>query len=177
MRQFGFFTFSGWLNDNMNDKITLMAAVAANGCFGSDNALPWHLPEDFAFFKAYTLGKTVLMGRKTWDSLPRKPLPQRRNIVLSRGAAALAGAECFDGWDAAWAACAGESEVVVIGGAQIYAQALPLATDLRLTEVKLEAAGDAFFPAVDWREWREVAREGKVSAGGVAFDFVHWVRR
>ena len=142
----------------MPPKITLIAAVAQNRCIGADNAMPWHLPEDFAFFKACTLGKPVVMGRKTWDSLPRKPLPGRRNLVVSRQPGwQAAGAECFASLDEALAALAGEAEIMIIGGAQIYAQALPLATDLRLTEVALTVDGDAFspiFPLQNGGKWR-----------------------
>lgn len=161
----------------MSPKITLIAAVAQNRCIGADNAMPWHLPEDFAFFKACTLGKPVVMGRKTWDSLPRKPLPGRRNLVVSRQPGwQAAGAECFASLDEALAALAGEAEIMIIGGAQIYAQALPLATDLRLTEVALTVDGDAFFPDFSPVEWREVAREPQTGANGTAFDFVHYRR-
>ena len=96
--------------------ITLIAAVGENGCIGIGNAMPWHLPEDFAFFKQYTLGKPVLMGRKTWESLPRRPLPGRRNIVVSRQSGYQAdGAEVMPSLAAALAACAGEREIIVMG--------------------------------------------------------------
>lgn len=162
----------------MPPQITLIAAVAQNRCIGRNNAMPWHLPEDFAFFKAATLGKPVVMGRKTWDSLPRKPLPGRRNLVVSRQAGWQAeGAEGFAGLQEALAALAGEPEIMIIGGAQIYAQALPLASDLLLTEVALQVAGDAFFPEFSTAEWREVARRPQISAqNGTAFDFVHYRR-
>ncbi len=158
-------------------KITLIAALAANRVIGQQNQIPWHLPEDFAFFKQYTTGKPVVMGRKTWDSLPYKPLPNRRNIVISRQADFQAGeAEVFDSVQAALAACADASEIVVIGGEQIYRQTLDLATDLRLTEVRLQPEGDAFFPEFSAGEWLEVSREAQMSANGVAFDFVHYRR-
>lgn len=161
----------------MQQKITLIAAVASNRCIGVNNDMPWHIPEDFAFFKQFTLGKPVVMGRKTWDSLPRKPLPGRRNLVVSRQAdLQLEGAEVFADLAQALAACAGAAEVVVMGGAQIYAQALPLASDLRLTEVALHIDGDAFFPEFALQEWRECERSHQVSAKGIAFDFVHYTR-
>ena len=107
-------------------KITLIAACAENLCIGAGNAMPWHIPEDFAFFKAYTLGKPVIMGRKTWESLPVKPLPERRNIVISRQADyCAAGAETAASLEAALALCADMGEIVIMGGAQIYAQAMP----------------------------------------------------
>ena len=159
-------------------KITLIAACAPNRCIGIGNAMPWHLPEDFAFFKAYTMGKPVVMGRKTWESLPKKPLPGRLNIVVSRQAGYQAeGAELVDNLNAALAACGGVEEIIIMGGAQIYAQALPLATDLRLTEVGLTVNGDAFFPEFSLDDWREERREAHVSAQGVDYAFVHYVRR
>lgn len=162
----------------MTQKITLIAAVAANGCIGANNTMPWHIPEDFAFFKHYTLGKPVVMGRKTWDSLPKKPLPGRRNIVITRQHAWQAeGAETAADIQAALALLANAAEIVIMGGAQIYAQTLPLATDLRLTEVHLAATGDAFFPALEAGRWQEVCRSVHTSAhNGTAFDWVHYQR-
>ena len=158
-------------------QITLIAALAQNRIIGNANQIPWHIPEDFAFFKRYTTGKPIIMGRKTWDSLPRKPLPNRRNIVITRQADWQAdGAEAAHDFQAALQACAGEREAVIIGGAQIYAIALPFATDLRLTEIALNPAGDAYFPEFSHDEWREVAREAQVSEKGLAYDFVHYQR-
>ena len=140
-------------------RITLVVAIAQNGCIGINNDMPWHIAEDFAFFKTYTSGKPVVMGRKTWESLPKKPLPNRRNIVISRQADyAAAGAEVVGSLQAALALCADAPETIVMGGAQIYAEALPLASDLRITEVALEVYGDAYFPAVDPQLWHEVAK-------------------
>lgn len=162
----------------MTRQITLIAAVAANRVIGSDNAMPWHLPEDFAFFKRYTLGKPVIMGRKTWESLPKKPLPGRRNLVITRQTDFQAeGAEVFGSLNEALAACAADTEALIIGGAQIYAQALPLATDLRLTEIDLKPEGDALFPEFQAADWRECSRETHVSDKGIAFAFVHWRRK
>ena len=158
-------------------QITLIAALAQNRIIGNANQIPWHIPEDFAFFKRYTTGKPIIMGRKTWDSLPRKPLPNRRNIVITRQADwQAAGAEAAHDFQAALQACAGEREAVIIGGAQIYAIALPFATDLRLTEIALAPAGDAYFPEFSRDKWREVAREAQVSEKGLAYDFVHYQR-
>lgn len=158
-------------------KITLIVAVADNRCIGTDNAMPWHLPEDFAFFKAYTTGKPVVMGRKTWESLPRKPLPGRRNIVITRQAGyAAQGAETAADLSAALALCADAPEIMIIGGAQIYAQALPAATDLRITEVRLHADGDAFFPEFSQQEWRETERTEHTAADGTGYAFVHYLR-
>ena len=161
----------------MSQHITLVVATAKNGCIGINNDMPWHIPEDFAFFKAYTSGKPVVMGRKTWESLPKKPLPNRRNIVITRQADYVAeGAEVVGDLQAAFALCADAPEIIVMGGAQIYAEALPLVTDLRITEVDLSVEGDAYFSTVDANVWQEVAREAHVSAKDIAFAFVHYQR-
>ena len=161
----------------MSQHITLVVATAKTGCIGINNDMPWHIPEDFAFFKAYTSGKPVVMGRKTWESLPKKPLPNRRNIVITRQADYLAeGAEVVGDLQAAFALCVDAPEIIVMGGAQIYAEALPLATDLRITEVDLSVEGDAYFPTVGANVWQEVAREAHVSAKDIAFAFVHYQR-
>lgn len=157
--------------------LSLIAAVAANGVIGSDNALPWRLPEDLKRFKALTLGHPVIMGRKTYASIGR-PLPGRRNIVVSRNAAfAAAGCETAASLEAAIAACAGTAdEIFVIGGAQIYAEALPLAERLYLTEIRAEFPGDARFPAFDRDAWRETARERHPGENGIGFDFAVYER-
>ena len=158
-------------------KITLIAACADNGCIGIDNTMPWYLPEDFAFFKQYTLEKPVVMGRKTWESLPKKPLPGRRNIVITRQPDYQAeGAELADSVQTALAMCADAEEIIIMGGAQIYAQAMPLATDLRITEVDLHVAGDAFFPAIDAAQWRRCTHEAHQSSKGIDYAFVHYER-
>lgn len=159
-------------------KITLIAAYADQRCIGIDNRMPWHLPEDFAFFKSYTQGKPVIMGRKTWESLPKKPLPGRRNIVISRQQDYQAdGAEVVGSLHEALASCPSVDEVIIMGGAQIYTQALPLATDLRLTEIDLTVVGgDAFFPEFSAPQWQEISREPHVSQNGTAYAFVHYRR-
>ena len=158
-------------------KITLIAAYAQNRCIGINNTMPWHIAEDFAFFKTYTLGKPMIMGRKTWESLPKKPLPNRQNIVISHQADYEAeGATVVGSLTAALALCADAAEVMIMGGAQIYEQTLPLATDLRITEVALDVAGDAFFPEFQAHEWQEIGREAHTSAKGIEFAFVHYVR-
>jgi dihydrofolate reductase len=159
-------------------KTTLIAARAENGVIGIGNKMPWHLPEDFAFFKAYTLGKPVVMGRKTWESLPKKPLPGRRNIVVTRQADYAAdGAQTTPSLAAALALCADADEIVVMGGGEIYREAMPQATDLRITEIALRPEGDAFFPAIDAALWQENSREAHTTADGVRYAFVHYVRR
>jgi len=151
-------------------KLTLVVAVAKNGVIGRDGALPWRLSSDMKRFKAATMGKPVLMGRKTWESLPKRPLPGRQNLVLSRDAtfkaeggwlytdlAAMLGA------GRAMAQANGAEEVCVIGGAQLYDATLPLADRIILTEVNLTPDGDARL-ALDLSRWREVSRED-VAAG------------
>lgn len=159
--------------------ITLIAAVAANRVIGRDNRLLWHLPEDLAHFKAATLGHAVLMGRKTWESLPPRfrPLPGRRNLVLTRQPGfAAAGAEVAGSLPAALDRLAEGEEVFVIGGADLYAQTLPLAGRLLLTEVELSPEGDAFFPEFSRQIWRETDRQPGMSADGLRFSFVTYRR-
>lgn len=143
-------------------SLSLVVAVSANNCIGKDGALPWHIPEDIAHFKALTLHKTVLMGRKTWESLPAtfRPLPQRTNIVITRQTdyALPLGVERYDTLEAALRAHAGE-ELMIIGGAQIYHETLPFADTVYLTRVHQEVAGDTFFPVLEPTSWRESERE------------------
>ena len=162
----------------MSQQITLIAAVAKNDVIGINNLMPWHIKEDFKFFKEFTTGKPVIMGRKTWESLMTRPLPNRRNIVITRQADYEAvGAEVVGDLQAAFALCTDVPEIIVMGGAQIYAEALPLATDLRITEVDLNVDGDAYFTNIDAHAWQEVEREAHVSANGLAFSFVHYQQR
>ncbi len=159
-------------------RLNLIYACAANGAIGKDNALPWHLPEDMAHFKRMTAGCPVVMGRKTWDSLPPKfrPLPGRRNIVVTRQPGWQAdGAERAASLPEAVALCAGEAEVWVIGGAQIYAEAVPLAQRAVVTEIGRDFEGDAFAPVLG-AGWRETAREPHVAANGLPFSFVTFDR-
>ena len=152
-------------------KLTLILAAAENGVIGRDGAIPWRIPEDLKRFKALTIGKAVLMGRKTWDSLPKKPLPERRNIVVTRRRDWRAqGAETMSLEDAL--AIEG---VMVIGGAEIYRAALPLADRIELTEVHRAFDGDATFD-FDRTGWREIAREAHVTPDGLAYSFVTLTR-
>lgn len=158
-------------------KITLIAALNPKGIIGKNNKIPWHIPEDFAFFKEHTLGKPIIMGRKTWESLPRRPLVNRRNIIISHNPNyTAAGAEVFINLQNALIACNREPEIMIIGGAQIYAQALPFATDLLLTEVYIVTNGDTYFPQFSIEEWPEKKRISHVSQNGIHFDFVHRIR-
>ncbi|MDH0867529.1 dihydrofolate reductase [Mitsuaria sp. GD03876] len=164
--------------------LTLIAALDRANGLGRDNQLLVRLPEDMARFKALTLGHTVVMGRKTWDSIPAKfrPLPQRRNLVLSRQPGlSLDGAEVFPSLDAALAACGADEAVCVIGGAQVYAQSLPLADALELTEIDAAFEADAHFPAVDPGVFAEVSRQRHHSPADRGhdwhYDFVRYERR
>ncbi len=147
-------------------KLAIVVAIAENGVIGRDNGMPWRLSGDMAFFKRVTMGKPVVMGRKTWESLPRKPLPGRPNIVVTRDETYEAeGAEVFT--DVAEAVArgidlakeSGAEEVSVIGGAQIYAETIDACDRLYITEVHATPEGDTHFPAFDPSAWREVSRE------------------
>jgi len=161
-------------------RITLVAAVARDGAIGRDNALLWRLPEDMARFKALTAGKPVVMGRRTWDSIPAKfrPLPGRRNLVVSRSVSEVAGAEVFTSLEAALAACADAPETCVIGGGDIYALALPYADRLALTEVDVVFPdADRHFPAWPRDQFTEANREPHTGTNGLRFDFVDYLRK
>jgi dihydrofolate reductase len=152
----------------------LIFARAANGVIGMHNRLPWHLPEDLAHFKRTTLGCPVVMGRKTWDSIPERfrPLPGRLNVVVTRqGDWAAAGALRAGSLQQALALCPTQSDVWVIGGAQLYAQALPLAQSAVVTEIDAEFEGDAFAPQFG-PDWNETTRAAQVSSSGLSFSFV-----
>src|SRR5215470_12754879 len=140
--------------------VTLVVAVAANGVIGAGGGLPWHLPQDLKRFKALTLGKPTIMGRKTWESLPRKPLPGRTNIVVTRDQSFRAqGALVAHSVKEALtlAEREGTGEIMVIGGSEIFANALPYANRIQWTEILARPDGDAFMPPPDRSEWREVA--------------------
>lgn len=159
-------------------RLHLIFARAANGVIGKDNALPWHLPEDMAHFKRTTLGCPVIMGRKTWDSLPAKfrPLPGRLNIVVTRDAQWQAdGAARAGSLEEAVSLCPPDAHAWVIGGAQIYAAALHLADTAVVTEIAQEFEGDAFAPAFG-PAWRETARETHTAANGLPFAFVTYTQ-
>jgi dihydrofolate reductase len=161
----------------LKPRLSLIAAVAANGVIGSDNTLPWRLPEDLKRFKALTLGHPVIMGRKTFESIGR-PLPGRRNIIVSRNALYSAdGCEVATSLNAALDVCkAAGDEIFVIGGAQIYAEALPMARRLYLTEIHRAYSGDARFPEFDRHHWQEISRERLRTPEGLEFDFAVYDR-
>jgi dihydrofolate reductase len=136
--------------------ISLVYARSRNGVIGSDGSLPWHNPSDLKRFKETTLGKPVIMGRKTWDSLPRKPLPGRVNIVITRAAdAKFDGALTATGADEACALAGDVPEVCIIGGGEVYAMFFSRAGRIYETVVDVEVAGDTFAPLLDPLEWRE----------------------
>ena len=161
----------------MPATLSLIVATERHNGIGINNTLPWRLPEDLAFFKRTTTGHPILMGRKTFESIGR-PLPNRRNIVITRNPGwQHEGAETAASLQQA-ADMAGEGEVFVIGGAQIYVEALPLASRLIVTEIAADFACDAFFPAIDPAIWEEVSREPHHSAEqGFAYASVIYRRR
>lgn len=164
--------------------IALIVAAADNDVIGRDNALPWDLPGDLAHFKRTTMGKPILMGRLTYESIGR-PLPGRTNIVISRDPDySAAGVRCVQSLEEAIelaqhiARSDGSSELMVIGGAQIYALALPMASRIYLTRVHAEPAGDAFLHGIDWNDWKEVARQENSAQDAVlAHTFLEYTRR
>lgn len=160
-------------------KFILIAAVARNRVIGKDNQLPWHLPEDMQYFREVTRDATVIMGRKTWESLPERfrPLPGRQNIVLSRQTDYRAnGAELVGNLATALSVVRGE-QAFLIGGADLYAQALDNGQldELLLTEVDLHPEGDAYLPEISTAQWQEVSRQTHTNAQGVSFAFVRYL--
>jgi dihydrofolate reductase len=160
--------------------VSLVAAVARGGVIGRDGGIPWRIPEDVARFRELTIGHAVVMGRRTWESLPDqfRPLPGRDNVVVTRN----------PDWSAQGADRAGSVEdalellesaprVFVVGGGEIYAVALPFADELLLTEIDAEIEGDTTFPRWDRDEFEEVERRERVTEGGTPFAFVRYVRR
>jgi dihydrofolate reductase len=148
--------------------ISLILARADNGVIGNQGGLPWRLPDDLRRFKALTIGKPCIMGRKTWESLPKKPLPGRTNIVVTRSRAfAAEGAVVVHSFEEARAQAKKENpaEIMVIGGAEIFAAAMSRAARIHLTEIHAAPQGDVRFPAFGPRQWRETAREDRVGEG------------
>jgi dihydrofolate reductase len=146
---------------------------------GHNNTLPWHLPEDLAHFKATTLGQPVIMGRKTWDSLPVKfrPLPGRMNIVITRQTDWHSdGAHVVHSVNEALQACPTDAQPWVIGGAELYRLAMPIATRVVVTEIDADYEGDAFAPELD-ASWQEASRTTHVAANGLQYSLVNWVRK
>jgi len=155
-------------------RVNLIYARAANGVIGVNGALPWHLPEDMAHFKRTTMGAPVIMGRKSWDSVPPRfrPLPGRTNIVVTRQPDwNEPGAQRASSLQEALALCVQSEEVWIIGGAQIYAEAAPFATRAVVTEIDRDFDGDAHAPVLG-AGWHETARESGVSRNGLPYSFV-----
>ncbi|MES9923155.1 MAG: type 3 dihydrofolate reductase [Candidatus Thiodiazotropha endolucinida] len=143
----------------MKPLISLIAAVANNGVIGVDNGLPWRLPADLQHFKSLTMGKPIIMGRRTWESLPGL-LPGRRHIVVTGNRDYRAvDCELVHSVDEALQVAGEVPEVMIVGGGGLYRQVLPRANRLYLTRVEADVAGDAFFPEIDWSEWQEVSRD------------------
>lgn len=158
--------------------VALVVARADNGVIGVNNAIPWRISDDLKRFKAITMGKPLVMGRKTWDSFPKKPLPGRTNIVLTRDTGWKAdGAVAVHSFDEALACARNEhpSEIAIIGGAEIYRIALPVADIVHLTEVHGDFAGDAIMPPFG-AEWRETARENHATQEGLNYSYVTLAR-
>lgn len=156
-----------------------MAAIARGGVIGRSGTIPWRIPEDARRFRALTMGHPVVMGRKTWESLPDRfrPLPGRRNVVVTRNPAWHAdGAERAGSLDDALRLLDGLPQVFVIGGGELYAEALPLADELLLTEIDAEVEGDTFFPPWDRTTFDEASREQHLSDTGIPFSVVTYVR-
>ena len=161
-------------------EIIIIAAVAKNRVIGKDNTLIWNIPEDMAHFKTLTAGQTVVMGRKTWESLPPRfrPLPGRRNIVISRQADyAAPGAEVTDALDQALKLASTAESIFIIGGEQIYTQAMAVADRLEITEVDLEPEGDAWFPEIGAADWDVTQKNTPSSQSGTGFSFVTYRRK
>jgi dihydrofolate reductase len=139
--------------------ISILVAMAQNRTIGINNTLPWHCPEDLKRFKTFTLGHHIIMGRKTYDSIG-KPLPGRTTVVVTRNSELkIEGCIIAHSLQEAIAACSGDAEIFIVGGAELYAQALPVTDTLYITEIQQNVAGDAHFPEFDKKEWPEVHRE------------------
>lgn len=160
-------------------RLTLIVARARNGVIGKDNAMPWKIPGEQAYFKRVTMGHPIIMGRRTWESIGR-PLPGRRSIVVTRNSDyAAPGAEVVASLDAALALCSEAAEAFVIGGAELYRAALPHADRLLITEIDHDYDGDTYWPSLDDAQWREAGREhhAPVPERPFAVDYVELVRR
>jgi dihydrofolate reductase len=160
----------------MKTRLSVIAAMARNRVIGIDNRLPWHLPDDLKHFKALTMGHHIVMGRKTFESLPGV-LPGRTSVVITRSPVYQApGCLVVNSIDNALGACKGDDEAFIVGGAELYAQALALADRLYLTEIQADYDGDARFPDFDRLQWTETAREAHRSADGLEYHFVTYDR-
>ena len=139
--------------------VSIIVAIAQNGTIGDKNALLWHIKEDMRFFRTTTSGHAVVMGRKTFESLGSKPLPKRKNIVITRADRSFEGAFTAHSLEEAIAMAEGDEEIFIIGGAQIYAEALSVADRMYITRVERDYEGDTSFPKIDYSKWRLVSEE------------------
>ena len=153
-------------------KLSIIVAMSSNRAIGINNTLPWHLTEDLKHFKSLTTGHTIIMGRKTYESIG-KPLPNRRNIVVSRNLDTFYDdVEIVHSLEDAFSISSNDEEVFIIGGSNIYEQSLNLVEYLYITEIAKAFEGDAFFPEIDKSLWTESSRETHVSSDGLEFSFV-----
>ena len=153
--------------------IIIIAAMAENRVIGINNALPWSLKADMERFKKFTLGWPCIMGRKTWESLPKRPLPGRQNIVISRSLSAATGAKVFPSLQDAVGHCAGYEKVFICGGASVYAEALGLANRIELTVIHKQYEGDAFFPEIDNAMWKITNTEDFDCFSFISYSKIH----
>ena len=160
-------------------SLSLIVAMAKNRTIGVDNALPWRCPEDLKHFKALTMGHHMIMGRKTFDSIG-KPLPGRTTVVVSRNARLnIPGCKVAHSLPEALSLCFRDNEIFIVGGAELYAQALPLVETLYITEIQMEAEGNAYFPEFDKREWQETSRDRhcQIKPNYLEYHFVTYQRK
>jgi dihydrofolate reductase len=165
------------VSDPRVHTLSVIVAMARNRVIGINNSLPWRLPEDLKHFKTLTMGHHIVMGRKTYESIGR-PLPGRTTVIVTRDADyRVQGCLTANSIEAAIAACGEDPEIFFVGGAELYAQVLPRADRLYITEIQADYEGDARFPAFDKSEWRESERNRQVNADGLGYDFVVYRRR
>ncbi|WP_299795905.1 type 3 dihydrofolate reductase [uncultured Shewanella sp.] len=158
-------------------KIAMIAAMANNRVIGKDNQMPWHLPEDLKHFKAMTLGKPIVMGRKTFESIGR-PLPGRHNIVVSRQESLnIEGVTCVTSFEAAKEVVGNCEELVVIGGGQLYSSLLPQADKLYLTQINIDVEGDTYFPQWDDGTWERESEQTSINEKGLEYTFINLVKK
>ncbi len=158
-------------------SLSLIVALAKNRVIGLNNTLPWHLPEDLKRFRALTTGHHIIMGRKTYESLGRL-LPDRTTVIVTRNPNyQVEGALIAHSLEEAMALCVGDDEAFLIGGAELYQAGLNLAQKMYVTELDLEVAGDAYFPAFDLSQWQESARVAHTSAQGLPFSYISYHRK
>ncbi|WP_394206023.1 type 3 dihydrofolate reductase [Shewanella waksmanii] len=158
-------------------KIAMIAAMANNRVIGKDNQMPWHLPEDLKHFKAMTMAKPIVMGRKTYESIGR-PLPGRHNIVVSRQAdLVIEGVSCVTSIEQAIEIAGNCEELIIMGGGQLYQMMLSRADKLYLTEIDLDVDGDTHFPVWDDGSWQKVSEESAISASGLQYSFINLVKK